>query len=399
MGNSVEGTWVTLFSALTGAPQGDCHALESTVHVRSSCRLRCSGSLADGFLRASVSLVRHRPQDRLQMGPPRRPGARPAVGRPPPPASTRAWPHAAGRRAGDPRGPCRARLGGAQNPCVPARSAADHPDRPHRHRRPAPPRLHRAGRGERLTDLAFERDAANQLWQADFKGPLDFRRCKLHLFDVLDDHSRYALACELLPDRTMAGAWRILWNLFGEVGLPEAVLCDNAFAARTNTGLSWFDAQLIRLGVRPVHGRPYHPQTQGKIERWHGTLQAEAFRRVCWDSPDTFAADLRRWRTEVYNAVRPHEALGDRPPVTRWRLSTRRRPSAVPVVEYPSRATLRKVMQKGEISWHNCEILVGAGIAGDWVRVEERDGLVAVWYSWKEIRRLPIDHLRKRAIV
>jgi hypothetical protein len=247
--------------------------------------------------------------------------------------------------------------------------------------------------------LRFEHAAANQLWQADFKGPLDFRRCKLHLFDVLDDHSRYALACELLPDRTMAGAWKTLWKLFGDVGLPEAVLCDNAFAARTNTGLSWFDAQLIRLGVRPVHGRPYHPQTQGKIERWHGTLQAEAFRRVCWDSPDTFAADLRRWRTEIYNAVRPHEALGDRPPVSRWRPSARRRPPAVPAVEYPSGATLRKVMQKGEISWRNCEILVGAGIAGDWVRVEEADRLVTVSYSWKEIRRLPVDHLRKRAII
>jgi transposase-like protein len=245
----------------------------------------------------------------------------------------------------------------------------------------------------------FERNAANELWQVDFKGPLEFRRRKFQLFDVLDDHSRFALASELVDDKTMATAWAILWRLFGEVGLPETILCDNAFAATGNTGLSWFDAQLIRLGIHPAHGRPYHPQTQGKIERWHGTLEAEAFPRLPWDSPDHFEAELRRWRVEVYNALRPHEALGDVAPITRWRPSPRRRPDTLPSVDYPPGATLRKVMQKGEISWRSCEILAGAGITGQWVRVEERHGQVELWYAWKQIRSVPIDQIRKRAIV
>ncbi len=250
-----------------------------------------------------------------------------------------------------------------------------------------------------LTPRRFERHAANELWQLDFKGPLEFRRRKLQLFDILDDHSRFALAAELVDDKTMATAWKILWRLFGEVGLPESILCDNAFAATGNTGLSWFDAQLIRLGISPTHGRPYHPQTQGKIERWHGTLEAEAFPRLPWDSPDHFQAELRRWRVEIYNALRPHEALGDVAPITRWRPSPRRRPHTLPPVDYPSGASLRKVMQKGEISWRNCEILVGAGIAGQWVRVEEYHGQLELWYAWKKIRSLPIDQLRRRAIV
>lgn len=245
----------------------------------------------------------------------------------------------------------------------------------------------------------FERGAANELWQLDFKGPLSFARRPFHLFDVLDDHSRFALACELVPDKAMATAWGVLWRLFGDVGLPEAVLCDNAFSARGGPGLSWFDARLIRLGVRPAHGRPYHPQTQGKIERWHGTLEAEAFPRARRDDPAAFAADLRRWRVEVYNAVRPHEALGDRPPATRWRPSPRPRPAALPPVEYPPGAVLRKVMHKGEVSWRNCEVLVGAGIAGEWVRVEERAGELCLFYAWKEVRRVPLDQLRQRAVV
>src|SRR3954451_11380745 len=89
-------------------------------------------------------------------------------------------------------------------------------------------------------------------------------------------------------------------------GLPESLLCDGAFSARNSgVGLSAFDAWLIRLGVRPAHGRPYHPQTQGKVERFHGTLEAELWPRARRDTPEHFAADCEAYRP-VYNSVRPH---------------------------------------------------------------------------------------------
>jgi hypothetical protein len=249
----------------------------------------------------------------------------------------------------------------------------------------------------------FERSGPNELWQFDFKGPFEIARTRYSLFNVLDDHSRYLLAAELTCDKTMASAWEILWELFGAVGLPEAALCDNAFAAiggpHGAVGLSWFDARLIRLGVRPGHGRPHHPQTQGKIERWHGTLDREAWPQLRRDSPAHFREDLRRWRQEVYNAVRPHEALGQQAPATRWQPSPRRRPPQLPPISYPQGAVLRKVMHKGEISWRNCEILVGSGIVGEWVRLAEEGSELAVYYGWKVIRRLAIDQLRRRAIV
>jgi hypothetical protein len=245
----------------------------------------------------------------------------------------------------------------------------------------------------------FERLTPNELWQIDFKGPLEFQRCKFHLFDVLDDHSRFALAADLLPDRTMNSAWNMLWRLFGDVGLPDAILCDNAFGSSGKTGISWFDARLVRLGIMPSHGRPYHPQTQGKIERWHGTLEAEAFPRLRWSTPEDFVTDLSRWRVQVYNAIRPHEALADKPPATRWRPSKRLRPAQLPPIEYPAGAQLRKVMQKGEVCWRNCEILVGAGITGEWVRVTEDSTHVTFSYGNYVIRQLPPSQLRKRAVV
>src|SRR5262249_48341902 len=149
--------------------------------------------------------------------------------------------------------------------------------------RPAPPVrtaaaiLSRHGRVTRArpeppATQRFERPEPNQLWQLDFKGYLWVARRKVFPLTVLDDHSRYLLAARPCADQTMATAWEVLWGVFGEAGLPDALLCDNAFGTH-NPGvptLSWFEARLLRCGVRPIHGRPYHPQTQGKVERFHG---------------------------------------------------------------------------------------------------------------------------------
>lgn len=247
----------------------------------------------------------------------------------------------------------------------------------------------------------FERPQCNELWQLDFKGFVWIQRQKIFPLSILDDHSRYLLAAEPCTDQTMATAWKILWNLFGDAGLPEALLCDNAFGTH-NPGIptvSWFEAQLLRLGVRPIHGRAYHPQTQGKVERFHGTLVREVWPTVRRDSLEHFTADLQRWRSEVYNAVRPHEALGDQPPVTRWRPSRRPRPATPPKIEYPSSATLRKVASTGDITWHCARILIGRGLTGEWVQVEETDQELILSYATHEIRRIALTELTKTGML
>jgi transposase InsO family protein len=241
----------------------------------------------------------------------------------------------------------------------------------------------------------FERPRPNQLWQLDFKGYVEVERRRVYPLTVLDDHSRFLLALRCCPDQTYARAWDVLWDALGEYGLPEQVLCDNAFGThgRPAPGVSWFEARLIRLGVRVAHGRPYHPQTQGKVERLHGTLEREVFPRVPRDGLPEFQAGLDHWRRCVYNPLRPHEALGDRPPLSRWRPSPRPRPAALPAVEYPPGAVLRKVAGTGGIRWRNALILAGNGLIGDWVRVEERDGSVTLWYGSHRIRQVPVDRL------
>jgi len=242
----------------------------------------------------------------------------------------------------------------------------------------------------------FERSRPNELWQCDFKGYLEVARQRVYPFTVLDDHSRYLFTVHPCLDQTMQTAWNILWRLFGEVGLPQELLCDNAFGTHhQQPGLSWFEARLLRLGIRPVHGRPYHPQTQGKLERLHRTLEDEVWPRVRREALQPFTEDVEHWRTEVYNSRRPHEALGDVPPLSRWTPSTRPRPAELPPVVYPPDALLRKVGAEGAVAWHQCRILVGQGLAGESVRLEEREGELAIFYATKEIRCLPLTALQR----
>ena len=233
----------------------------------------------------------------------------------------------------------------------------------------------------------FERSKPNELWQLDHKGPVEVARMRVCPLSVIDDHSRYCLCFTRVPDLTVRTAWDVLWGLFERFGLPDELLCDHAFAAPI--GLSWFDARLVRLDVRPAHGRSYHPQTQGKVERFHGTAQRELIdfdaRR---DTFEHFDADCERFRT-TYTTLRPHEALGDLPPIVRWRASSRPRPPTLPEVSYPAGAITRRVSHAGDVRYRNARIAVGRGLAHETVRVEEREQDVAVYYAWKLVRAVP----------
>ena len=240
----------------------------------------------------------------------------------------------------------------------------------------------------------FERGVPNELWQLDHKGPLEIARQKYSPLVILDDHSRYCLKLVALADKTMTTAWNVLWEVLGEVGMPQAILCDNAFGGTHQTvGLSWFDMQLVRLNINPVHGRPYHPQTQGKVERLNGTIERELIgfnaRR---DSLEHFADDCERWRRS-YNTVRPHESLADQPPAQRYLPSARARPGTVPAVEYASDALLRKVTQAGDVYYHGRRIVVGRTLQRQHVRVEEREQEIALYYGFKLLRVLAHDQL------
>lgn len=108
---------------------------------------------------------------------------------------------------------------------------------------------------------------------------------------------------------------------------------------------------LIRLGIRLLHGRPYHPQTQGKLERFHRTLRADVLLgRTFRDLPHCQAA-FDAWR-DVYNLERPHHALGLQPPVTRYQVSPRPYPGLCPPIVYGPEDLVRRVQNGGWVHIH-----------------------------------------------
>ncbi len=231
----------------------------------------------------------------------------------------------------------------------------------------------------------FERERPNELWQMDFKGHFELGgggRC--HPLTVLDDHSRYALVLEACGNEQGETVRARLMSAFRRYGLPEKMLMDNGSPWGNTRESPWTPTTvwLLKLGVRVGHGRPYHPQTQGKEERFHRTLRAEVLQgRVFAD----LAESQRRfdvWR-EVYNFERPHEALGMGVPGSRYEASGRAFPERLAEVEQSPGDALRKVQHGGAISfrgstWHVSKAFVGERVG---VRPTTVDGVWEVWFG------------------
>ena len=137
----------------------------------------------------------------------------------------------------------------------------------------------------------------------------------------------------------------------------------------------------MRLGVRVLHGRPHHPQTQGKEERFHRTFKAEVVSgRGFRDLPDCQRA-FDDWRPR-YNHERPHEALGMATPAQRYRPSSRPFPEVLPPIEYAPGDQVRKVDGDGFISFKNRPRRISKALRGEPValRPTNEDGVFAVHY-------------------
>jgi transposase InsO family protein len=92
---------------------------------------------------------------------------------------------------------------------------------------------------------------------------------------------------------------------------------------------------LVRLGIKVNHGRAYHPQTQGKDERFHRTLQFDLLRHFNFTSLAHCQREVDQFR-DRYNLERPHDALGLATPASRYRLSPIPFPEGLPPIEYPA---------------------------------------------------------------
>ncbi len=162
--------------------------------------------------------------------------------------------------------------------------------------------------------VRFEKDCCNEMWQVDFKG--EFRMADSNYcypLDILDDHSRFSI--RITPRLSTANVViPTFLEAFREYGMPNSVLSDNgAQFAGFKKGYTQFERWLMDLDILPIHGRIKHPQTQGKIERFHRTMKQELLNHTEIADIEDAKIKFSAWR-DKYNNLRPHEALGMKTP-------------------------------------------------------------------------------------
>lgn len=227
----------------------------------------------------------------------------------------------------------------------------------------------------------FERHHCNEMWQTDFKG--DFllgNGIRCYPLTILDDHSRFSIRIE--PKEIASGVKDSFIAAFQEYGLPNSVLSDNGTQfAGPHKGLSLFERFLMDLDILPIHGRPSHPQTQGKIERFHRTLKQEALRSTPANM-DEAKVRLGNWRW-LYNEVRPHHALGMKTPASVYKSSTRPYYIPKPYV-YDTGARLLKINNWGYLRFGSVCLFLSESMADTLVEIRfaENDTFSVIYRNY-----------------
>lgn len=240
----------------------------------------------------------------------------------------------------------------------------------------------------------FEAAAPNDLWQLDFKGWHPARDGRIYPLTVLDDHSRFLFPITCLPDERGTPVRAALTAIFQRYGLPWMLLCDNGkpWGASGSGGLTQLEVWCLQLDIRMLHGRVYHPQTQGKLERLHRTLKAEVFATHTYEDLAGAQIACDRFR-DVYNLERPHEMLGYATPVSRYTASPRAFPETLPQPVYADDVAVHRVSAKGAIRVQHRQIPIGEGLAGHDVglRPTAVDGTFEILFHQQVVRVITLD--------
>src|SRR5713101_521104 len=184
--------------------------------------------------------------------------------------------------------------------------------------------------------VRFEAQLPNELWQTDATEWRLADASKVEILNLIDDHSRLCLASVAVRTVRAADAVQTFYSVVEEYGIPARFLSDNAavFSGKSRRGRVALESELDRLGIQCVHSTPYHPQTCGKVERFHQTLKLFLARQSPAESIAHLQLQLDAFRT-IYNQKRPHRALDGRTPLQAFNARLKASPSlAQPQVDY-----------------------------------------------------------------
>ena len=181
--------------------------------------------------------------------------------------------------------------------------------------------------------LRFAAELPNECWQADVTHVAGADGAVFEVLNVIDDHSRLCVATRAFRITRSPDVVRTLHRAAVQWGYPATFLSDNGsiFTASKRGGVSDLEAELLALGIASKHGRPYHPQTQGKVERFHQTLKKYLAKQDPVAAPKQLQRQLESFAT-YYNEVRPHRAIGRRTPAVAFAARDRATPTG-PIID------------------------------------------------------------------
>lgn len=232
----------------------------------------------------------------------------------------------------------------------------------------------------------FEHAAPNDLWQMDFKGSVPIGSTRCDPLTVLDDHSRFNLVLANNADMKGETVRRILTTAFRRYGLPLRMNMDNGTPWGVGYGparhLSTLSVWLVELGIHLSFSRPFHPQTNGKDERFHRSLDVEVLRGRAFRDLTELGMALDHWR-EIYNHIRPHQGIGMATPAERYRLSPRAFPVRIETFDYGPDDILMRIDQRGRTKLQGHFLTVSSALKTQIVAarpVQAHDGLYDLYF-------------------
>ena len=215
--------------------------------------------------------------------------------------------------------------------------------------------------------IRFEKEFCNEMWQTDFKGEFkmqDGTYC--YPLNIFDDHSRYALKIQPVSS-TANVVIPTFREAFEEYGMPNSILSDNgAQFAGFRQGYTQFEKWLMQRDILPIHGRIKHPQTQGKIERFHRSMKQELLKYYTPKDICDAKRVLLAWQ-EKYNNVRPHEALGMRCPSEVYVASNRPYNDKVTEYTYGGQYHVIKVNSWGYVRFEHWQVYLSETMIGEYI--------------------------------
>lgn len=188
----------------------------------------------------------------------------------------------------------------------------------------------------------FQAELPNECWQADTTHWVLADGTDVEILNVVDDHSRLLVASRAFATAKAADVVETFHLGASELGVPASMLTDNGaiFTAKARNGSCAIELELLALGVDYKHSRPYHPQTCGKVERFHQTLKRWLAKQRRARTITSLQAQLD-WFRNYYNTVRPHRALGRRTPTHAFTARTKATPRR-PGITIPAQHRVRR---------------------------------------------------------